>query len=145
VSVTRLRCRELGTEWTWSFLEDGALLEEAPRGTQRYTRHRVYERASTIYQQLVAQDGALNHFEARVRGGATEREPTYVTVEGREYLVKATGTVDVVERSGPPPALAAWATLGDDPEQNVYFRLEAVDDGTTALGLWTRALCLSSP
>lgn len=147
--TTTLRCREsVGgrvAEWTWSLLEDGALLEEAPRGAFRYTRHRVYERASAVYQQLVAQDGALNRFEARVRAGVDAREPTYVTLEGHEYLVRATGNVGVVERIGPPPTLAAWSALADDPDENVYFLLEAVDDGTPVLGLWTRALCLSSP
>jgi len=149
MTITTLRCREsVGghmVEWTWSFDDDGSLLEDAPRGRQRYTRHRVYERASIVYQQLVAQDGALNRFEARVRAGVVEREPTYVTIEGREYRVRATGNVEVVERAGPSPALAAWSGLGDDPEENVYFLLEAVEDGAPALGLWTRALCLSTP
>ena len=143
---TELRCSETVSgrvvEWRWSFLEDGSLLEEAPRGTTRYRAHRVFERGHSVYQQLVAQDGALNRFEARVRKGMVEEEPTYVTLEGREYLVKATGTAKV-ERIGPAPALAGWSTLDDDPQENVYFVLERAEDKAAVLGVWTRALCLS--
>ena len=147
---SELRCEEVVsgrvTTWRWLFLEDGSLIEEAPRGTSRYRAHRVFERSHSVYQQLVAQDGALNRFEARVRTGVVEKEPTYVTLEGREYLVKATGTARVVERIGRPPALAAWSTLDDhDPAENVYFVLERVDDRAQVLGLWTRAVCLSIP
>jgi hypothetical protein len=147
---SELRCEEVVsgrvTAWRWLFLEDGSLLEEAPRGTSRYKAHRVFDRAHTVYQQLVAQDGALNRFEARVRTGTVEKEPTYVTLEGREYLVKATGTARVVERIGRPPTLASWSSLDDaDPAENVYFVLERVEDKVGVLGLWTRVVCLSFP
>jgi hypothetical protein len=144
---TALRCaEELGGQWTrwqWLFLDDGSLLELAPRGVHRYDRHRVLDRAQPLYQQLVAQDGVLVRFEARVRAGAVAAQPTYVTIDRREYLARATGTVRVEAREGAPPALGAWSALADEPDQNVWFLLEAVEGPEVALGLWTRGLCLS--
>ena len=144
---TALRCvEEVGgvpTRWRWLFLDDGSLLELAPRGAHRYDRHRPFDRAQPLYQQLVAQDGVLARFEARVRAGVAASEPTYVTVDRREYVVRATGTAAVESRAGAPLALAAWSALSDDPAQNVWFLLESLDGPTAALGLWTRGLCLS--
>jgi hypothetical protein len=144
---TALRCAEelagVRTRWRWLFLEDGSLLELSPRGAHRYDRHRVLDRAQPLYQQLVAQDGVLVRFEARVRAGLVADQPTYLTIERREYLVRATGTALVEAREGAPPALAAWSALADAPEQNVWFLLEAIDGPDAALGLWTRGLCLS--
>jgi hypothetical protein len=144
---TALRCaEELGgvrTRWDWLFLDDGSLLELAPRGAHRYDRHRLLDRAQPLYQQLVAQDGVLARFEARVRAGLAAAEPTYVTIDRREHVVRATGTVAIESRQGAPLALAAWSALADDPDQNVWFLIEAVDGTGWALGLWTRGLCLS--
>jgi hypothetical protein len=130
------------TEWLWAFAEDGALLEAAPRGRFVYESHRVFGPGSEPYLQLAAPDGALARFERRVRAGKVEAEPTFVTLGGREYRLVATGNA-VVEREGPPPALAGWSSLGDDPGENVYFVMSDVADGTPALGLWTRVVCIS--
>src|SRR5262249_24029572 len=86
------------TEWRWLFLDDGSLLEIAPRGTNRYRGHRIFERDHPLFQQLLAQDGVLARFEARVRAVVVGQEPTYVTLERQEYVVRATGTCQVVER-----------------------------------------------
>jgi hypothetical protein len=142
-----LRCAEelagVWTRWQWLFLDDGSLLELAPRGAHRYDRHRVLGRAQPLYQQLVAQDGVLVRFEARVRAGLVAEQPTYLTIDRCEYLVCATGTALVEAREGAPPALAAWSALSDQPDQNVWFLLEASARPGVALGLWTRGLCLS--
>ena len=142
-----LRCaEELGgvwTRWQWLFLDDGALLELAPRGVHRYDRHRPLNRDQPLYQQLVAQDGVLVRFEARVRAGLAEAEPTYVTVDRREFHVRATGTALVEAREGAPPALAGWQALSETPAENVWFLLDAVEGPERALGLWTGGLCLS--
>jgi hypothetical protein len=144
---TALRCAEelagVWTRWQWLFLDDGSLLELAPRGAHRYDRHRVLDRAQPLYQQLVAQDGVLVRFEARVRAGLVAAQPTYVTIDRREYRARATGTVRVEAREGPAPALGAWSALADEPDQNVWFLLDAIDGPDGALGLWTRGLCLS--
>ena len=144
---TALRCaEELGgawTRWQWLFLDDGSLLELAPRGSHRYDRHRVLDRAQPLYQQLVAQDGVLVRFEARVRTGTVAAQPTYVTIDRREYVARATGTALVEARDGAPIALGAWSALADDRDQNVWFLLGAIDGADAVLGLWTRGLCLS--
>lgn len=130
------------TEWVWAFLDDGGLLEVAPRGWRLYTSHRVLLPGAEGYLQLAAPDGALARFERRVRAGRDEAEPTVVTLGGREYRVVATGNANVA-RDGPPPALGAWSGLGDDAGENVYFVLADVETGEEVLGLWTRAVCLS--
>ncbi|HEY3107132.1 MAG TPA: hypothetical protein VGL23_00155 [Chloroflexota bacterium] len=144
---TALRCSEVlagvWTRWQWLFLDDGSLLELSPRGAHRYDRHRVLDRAQPLYQQLVAQDGVLVRFEARVRAGLVAAQPTYLTIERREYMVRATGTALVEAREGATLALAAWSALADEPDQNVWFLLEAIDGPDAALGLWTGGLCLS--
>jgi hypothetical protein len=144
---TALRCAEelagVLTRWQWLFLDDGALLELAPRGTHRYDRHRILDRAQPLYQQLLAQDGVLVRFEARVRAGVVATEPTYVTIDRREYVVRATGTARIEAREGAPLTLAGWSALDERPNENVWFLLDAVEGVESALGLWTRALCLS--
>ena len=144
--TTSFTCREeVGGDvarWTWAFLEGGDLLEVAPRGTFLYDAHRVAERGTPLAQELVSPGGALLRFEARVRAGTALMEPTILTIAGREYRVACTGTA-AVERDGPPPSLGAWDALSDDPKENAYFALEALDGATVVLGLWTRAVCLS--
>jgi hypothetical protein len=147
MSETMLRCAELldgrRTEWTWTLVDDGDVLEQSVRGTFRFGRHRVLDRATDLFQQLAAQDGVLVRFEARVRAGLTALEPTILTIDRREYRVEATGTFSVVERIGPPPALGGWSAIGDDPAENVYFLLASIDDDERALGIWTGQICLS--
>jgi hypothetical protein len=131
------------TRWRWLFLDDGGLLELAPRGARAYGHHRILERSHPLYQQVVAQDGVLVRFEARVRTGSAAVEPTYLTIDGREYTVQATGTARLERVEGTPPSLAAWSSLAADPAQNVWCHLGEVDGPGAALGLWTHALCLS--
>ena len=128
--------------WTWAFLDDGSLLELAPRGAFRYRRHRVLAPRSTLFQQLLAADGAVLRFEARVRAGRAEAEPTVLTIDGREYRLRATGTARAA-REGPAPELGGWNSLAADERENVYFLLEAREGAEVALGLWTRGACLS--
>jgi hypothetical protein len=130
------------TEWVWAFLDDGRLLEVAERGWRLYTSHRVLLPDAEAYLQLAAPDGALARFERRVRAGQGKLEPTIVTLAGREYRLVATGNASV-SRDGPPPSLGAWSALGDDAGENVYFVLADVETEEEALGLWTRAVCLS--
>jgi hypothetical protein len=130
------------TEWVWAFLDDGGLLEVAERGRRLYGSHRVLLPGAEAYLQLAAPDGALARFERRVRAGRVELEPTVLTLAGREYRLVATGNASVT-RDGPPPTLGAWSALGDDPGENVYFVLADLESGEEALGLWTRAVCLS--
>lgn len=130
------------TSWQWVFLDDDSLLEIAPRGVFRYRRHEVLERRDRRFQELLAADGALLRFEARVRAGRAEVEPTILTLDGVEYRVRATGTAEV-RRVGPPPSLGAWDATSGDHGQNVFFILEAIDGDGVTLGLWTDRLCLS--
>jgi hypothetical protein len=144
--VTVLRAGETvndrRTDWVWAFLDHGALLEAAERGWRLYTSHRVLLPGAEAYLQLAAPDGALARFERRVRAGRSALEPTVVTLAGREYRLVATGNASVA-REGPPPTLGAWSALDDDAGENVYFVLADLETGDEALGLWTRAICLS--
>jgi hypothetical protein len=131
------------TEWRWLFLDDGSLLEWAPKGCVRYRRHRVFEQGSGFYEELVAQDGALVRFERRVRAGLAGRRQVRVTIDGRPYRVAFTGTADV-RRFGAEPDLPPWRSLRPDADQNVYFGLlDPADRQVAILGLWTTDVCLS--
>src|SRR5579885_2716791 len=63
VIQTVLRCWETmddGTvQWRWMFLDDGSLVEVSPDGYFRYTEHRVLKQGTSLYEEIVAQDGAL--------------------------------------------------------------------------------------
>jgi hypothetical protein len=144
---TVLLCREViqgqVTEWRWAFLDDGSLLELAPKGWARYERHLVSERGTALYETLVAQDGAVVRFERRVRAGTWARRPVRVTIEGRTYRLRFTGTFGA-QRFGEEPALSTWRSVQLDTDQNVYFGLVAEDDERNlVLGLWTTDVCLS--
>ena len=147
MSDTVLRCAEVvdgrRIEWTWTLLDNGSVLEQSARGTLRFDRHRVLDRATDLFQQLAAQDGVLVRFEARVRAGLTVLEPTILTIDRREYRVEATGTFAVVERIGPEPALGGWSAIGGAAAENVYFLLASIEDDERALGIWTEQICLS--
>lgn len=143
---TVLLCRELihdqATEWRWVWLDDGSLLELAPKGCAWYRRHLVLMPATALYESLVAQDGALVRFERRVRAGTSARRPIRVSIDGAPHVVKYTGTA-AVQRFGEEPELAPWRSFGDGTEQNVYFGLAAPDGHEVVLGLWTGGVCLS--
>jgi hypothetical protein len=131
------------TEWRWIFLDDGSLLEAAPKGIFRYGRHQAINRGTRRHQELVAQDGALVRFEGHVRAGTWAQRPVHVTVEGVSYRVVYTGTVSA-QQLGPEPPLAAWRTFNPDPAKNVFFGLTSTsDEQATILGLWTDDVSLS--
>ncbi len=145
---TVFACREgMGdqtTEWRWMFLDDGSLIETSPDGFYRYRQHLVLRQGSALYEELVAQDGALVRFEARVREGTSARRPVHVTIDGLEYRVASTGTAEM-ERRGPEPDLLPWKSISRDPSKNVYFGLvNAEDEDRVILGLWTAHICLST-
>jgi len=147
VVKTALICQETvedeTTTWHWLFLDDGSLLEASPDGYFRYDRHQVHKQGTGLYEELVAQDGALVRFEERVRAGQSGRRPVGVTIDGTEYRISGTGTVRI-QRLGEDCTLAPWQTIGKDADDHVYFGMVATsDDSSVGLGLWTQHLCLS--
>ena len=131
------------TEWRWIFLDDGSLLESAPKGLFLYNRHEGIGRGTRRAQELVAQDGALVRFEARVRAGTWSQRPIHVTMDGVRYRVAYTGTVSA-QRLGAEPSLAPWRSFQADPSKNVFFGLTAVGgERRVVLGLWTDEVALS--
>jgi hypothetical protein len=131
-------------EWKWIFLDDGSLIEVSPDGFFRYKNHQIVKQGTSEYEAIVAQDGALVRFEARVREGDPGRRPVHVTVEGKEWRVASTGTVSA-KRLGDEPQLIPWQTFSDDASQNVYFGLVTGEDETDmAVGLWTSHVCISA-
>ena len=130
-------------EWKWILLDDGSLVEVSPDGFFRYREHQILKQGSGEYEALVAQDGALVRFEARVREGDPGRHPVHVTVGDKQFRITSTGTV-TARRLGDEPPLAPWQALSNDAEENVYFGMVATpDESTVALGLWTTHVCLS--
>lgn len=130
-------------EWKWIFLDDGSLVEVSPDGFFRYREHQIIKQGSSEYEAIVAQDGALVRFEARVREDDSGRHPVHVTVGGKQYRITSTGTV-TARRLGDEPLLLPWQSLSNDAEQNVYFGMVlAADETNVALGLWTTHVCLS--
>ena len=135
--------QDVTVEWRWIFLDDGSLLELAPKGRFLYPRHQVEPRGSPLYEEMVAQDGALVRFERHVREGSVADRPVHITLDERRYRVASTGTC-LARRLGAEPELAPWRGFRSEPDQNVYFNLVEVDDeSSVALGLWTTDLCLS--
>ncbi len=130
-------------EWRWIFLDDGTLLELAPKGRYVYREHQLFPRGSAVYEELVAQDGALVRFERQVREGQAARRPVHVTLDRRRYRLTSTGTC-LTRRLGIEPDLAPYRDFQPEADQNVYFTLVAVGDGSrVALGLWTADLAVS--
>jgi hypothetical protein len=144
---TVLACRETVadalTSWRWIWLDGHILIETAPRGRYCYREHEVLTRGSAACEELVAQDGALVRFEQRVRERVVDDRPVRVTLQGREYRIAATGTVEA-RRFGAEPALPPWRTFQAQPQDNVYFILHGTSDpADVVLGLWTADVCLS--
>ncbi len=147
VVSTVLACSETVDErsydWRWMFLDDATLLEVSPDGTFRYREHRVIKQGAGLYEELVAQDGALVRFERHVRESTSARRPVEVTFEEHTYRIASTGTVKVA-RIGEEPTLLPWRSFSEAADQNVYFGLVDVEDEDhVGLGLWTAHLCLS--
>src|SRR5262249_18451440 len=129
--------------WRWMFLDDGSLLEVSPDGYYLYREHRLVKQGTDLYEQLVAQDGALVRFEERVRAGESGRRPVHVSLDGTEYRLTGTGTTRV-QRLGPDPSPIPWQSFSTKPDENVYFGLvQTADESQVALGLWTVHVCLS--
>jgi hypothetical protein len=144
---TAYNCHEMVNgriySWQWFFLDDGNLLEVSPDGYFRYTEHRILKQGSDLYEELVAQDGALVRFEQRVRDNEAGRRPVLVSIDGRQYRIASTGTVSA-ERRGQESQLLPWNSFSVEPSENVYFGLVNVDDEEqVGLGLWTDHVCLS--
>jgi hypothetical protein len=130
-------------EWRWMFLDDGSLVEVSPDGYFRYKQHTLLKQGSGEYESIVAQDGALVRFEQHVREDDSGRRPVHVTVEGKEYRITSTGTVQA-RRVGDEPALIPWQNWSKDAEENVYFGMvDTADESNMALGLWTTHVCVS--
>lgn len=147
VVKTVLVCREAVDDdtvsWHWLFLDDGSLLEASPDGYFRYDRHQILKQGTSLYEELVAQDGALVRFEERVRAGESGRRPVQVTIAGREYRITSTGTTSI-QRLGDDCQLAPWQTISKNSDDNVYFGLvESSDEASVGLGFWTQHVCLS--
>jgi len=131
-------------EWKWIFLDDGSLVEVSPDGFFRYKDHQILKQGTSEYEAIVAQDGALVRFEARVREGDPGRRPVHITVGDVDYRIASTGTVSV-KRLGDVPALLPWQSFSSDLSQNVYFGLVGgADESAMALGLWTAHVCISA-
>ncbi|HLH74972.1 MAG TPA: hypothetical protein VKX96_16925, partial [Chloroflexota bacterium] len=121
----------------------GSLIETSPDGYFWYQKHQLCKQGSDLYEELVAQDGALVRFEERVRAGVSGRRPVRVTIDGAEYQITSTGTVSV-QRLGDEAELIPWASFSKKAEDNVYFGLvNATDESKVGLGLWTVHLSLS--
>jgi hypothetical protein len=129
--------------WTWSFLDDGSLIEHSADGQWHYSEHQIVPQGSALYSDLVGPGGLLEQFEARVRNDTVADDPVFVMLKERRYRVTSTGVVEATRR-GDPPGLAPWTQLVSNPEENAYFSLVAADDETQGvLGLWTSHVCLS--
>ena len=147
IAKTIFLCQEVvegrTASWRWTFLNDGSLIETSPDGYFWYCEHRLCKQGTDLYEELVAQDGALVRFEERVRSGVSGRRPVRVTIEGRDYRIASTGTVSV-QRLGDDVDLIPWASLSKKADDNVYFGLvDAADESKIGLGLWTVHLALS--
>ena len=141
------RCRErmdgTVTEWHWIFLDDGSMIEVSPDGCYRYRDHVMVKQGTPLYEELVARDGALVRFEARVQEGTVGRSPVHFTFEEKEYRIASTGTVEAI-LTGPGPALIPWQQMSADPSANVYFGMVGLEDeDEVVLGLWVNHLSLS--
>jgi len=129
--------------WQWLFLDDGTLIEVSPDGYFRYTEHRLQKQGTGLYEELVAQDGALVRFEQRVRDNEVGHRPVQVTIDDRQYRITSTGTVSAHQR-GQAPELLPWNAFSAESKENVYFGMVNVDDEEQViLGLWTDHVCLS--
>ena len=131
------------TSWRWVFLDDGTLLEHSLDGDWHYTDHQIVNQGSALYEELLAEDGALLRFEERVRAQSSGRQPVYVMLREKRYRITSTGTM-AVRRKGSPPSLQPWQAFASNPKDNVYFGLINPDDENDGvLGIWTGHVCLS--
>ncbi len=130
--------------WRWTFLDDGSLIEASPDGFYWYRTHAIVKQGTDLYEELVAQDGALVRFEERVREGSSGRRPVEATIDGKPYRLTGTGTVRV-HQTGPDPDPLPWRSFDRNPDSNVYFGMvDVADESNVKLGLWTVHVCLSS-
>lgn len=147
VAKTTFICREEfeghAYEWRWIFLDDGSLVEASPDGFFRYREHHVIKQGAPLYQEIVAQDGALVRFEEYVRQGTSDERPVEFSHEGRRFRIASTGTV-LCRRLGDEPEPLPWKYFSSNLKDNVYFGLAIVgDEEAVGLGLWTAHVCIS--
>jgi hypothetical protein len=134
--------------WSWIVLEDGRLLEIAPRGCALYDPPTILARGSGRFLELAAQDGALVRFEERVRAGEWQDRPVRLTLQRRRWRISSTGTV-AARRLGPAPAggwsqLRTGASISPDTDRDVYFTLAGESDATLlGLGVWMTDIALA--
>lgn len=130
-------------EWVWMFLDDGSLVEASPDGYFRYREHHLLRQGTALYEELVAQDGALVRYEERVRLGTADERPVEFNLNDRTYRMTSTGTV-IAQRLGDEPELLTWKSFSADQRQNVYFGLaDVTDEAQVGVGLWTAHVCVS--
>ncbi|MBI2940603.1 MAG: hypothetical protein HYY04_09220 [Chloroflexi bacterium] len=126
------------TRWRWLFLDNGLIVELAPRGNILYDRPTVYAQGTSGYEALTAdvgRSGALKIFEARVRAATISSNPVSVDLDGVRYQVVGTG-IFLPSLWGTPLKQEVWRDLTDNPADNVYFHMRDAEGGP-ALGLWT--------
>jgi hypothetical protein len=113
IGQTVYLCAEPGIDevsrWSWIVLEDGRLLEIAPRGCALYDPPNVLARRGGRFLELAARDGALVRFEERVRAGTWQARPVRLSLGRRRWRVTSTGTV-TAQRLGPVPE-GGWGQL----------------------------------
>lgn len=145
--------------WSWIVLDDGRLLEIAPRGCALYDPPTTLVRGNGPFLELAAQDGALVRFEERVRAGDWQKRPVRLSLGGRRWRISSTGTL-TARRLGPVPesvwgqlrterpqastAAEAWSGAGIEPaaeDRDVYFTLlgqagKQPERDALGLGVW---------
>jgi len=94
---------------------------------------------SEMFEQLVADDGVLKTFEARVREHGAAHGVTF-QLQDRVYSVQSTGTF-VAKPVGGAPSQEVWRDLSPTAGENVYFKLSA-SEGELLLGIWTTHIAL---
>lgn len=143
------------TKWRWNILDGGRVLEVGPEGTFLFSRTAVLHQDSAPFEVLTCdpeQGGVLKSFEARVRAGTAARNPALFEYEGKTFRVVATGTfvaqpLGAASHAATYPRAEVWRDINPtNPGDNVYFELEptvdARDDESTVLGIWTTHIAL---
>jgi hypothetical protein len=127
------------TGWRWTLLEDGQLLEVETGSQLLYQASVLARQGSEIFDQLVADDGILKTFEARVREHGAAHGVTF-QLQDQVYSVQSTGTF-AAKPVGAAPTQEVWRDLSPTQGENVYFKMEAAD-GALLLGVWTTHIAL---
>jgi hypothetical protein len=146
VVTATLDCREHSprrqTTWRWLKLSSGVWLEVIGQHTAIYTASEIVHQGTVAFQRLAGSaedEGVLQTFEARERGGTIATDPVSFRMDDIAYRLESTGTF-LCTRAG---ALSddVWRDISDEEGQNVYFRAQA-SDGAAVLGIWTADIVL---